>query len=157
MSPPRLVVLSACETGLYDTSNNPDDFVGLPATFMQLGAAGVIATLWQVDDLATALLMAKVYDLHLGERLAPATALKRAQAWLREATKAELIAYGRAAAGKAKLDPAKLANLEAQLKSPTRSAGTRFDPLWNVLHKNAVQVAPTMRDREFDAEILRQH
>jgi CHAT domain len=59
---PRLVVLSACETGLYDTSNNPDDFVGLPATFMQLGAAGVIATLWQVDDLATALLMAKVYE-----------------------------------------------------------------------------------------------
>jgi CHAT domain-containing protein len=92
---PRLVALSACETGLYDTRNNPEEFVGLPATFLQLGAAGVVATLWQVDDLATALLMAKFYDLHLAEKLAPPTALKQAQAWLREATRNELIAFGK--------------------------------------------------------------
>ena len=67
---PRLVVLSACETGIYDIDRNPDEFVGLPATFMQLGAAGVLGTLWQVDDMATALLIAKFYDVHLrqGER-----------------------------------------------------------------------------------------
>lgn len=52
---PRLVELTACETGLYDINRNPDEFVGLPATFMQLGAGGVLNTLWQVDDLATAL------------------------------------------------------------------------------------------------------
>jgi tetratricopeptide (TPR) repeat protein len=38
---PRLVVLSACETGLYDSRQNADEFVGLPAAFMRLGSAGV--------------------------------------------------------------------------------------------------------------------
>jgi CHAT domain-containing protein len=56
---------------------------------MQLGAAGVVGTLWEVDDLATALFMAKFYDLHLDGGLPPATALKQAQAWLREATRAD--------------------------------------------------------------------
>ena len=31
---PRLVVLSACETGLYDITSSPDEFIGLPATFI---------------------------------------------------------------------------------------------------------------------------
>ena len=41
---------------IFTLDRNPDEFVGLPATFMQLGAAGVIGTLWQVDDRATALI-----------------------------------------------------------------------------------------------------
>ena len=69
---PRLVVLSACETGLYDIDRNPDEFVGLPGTFTALGAAGVLGTLWPVSDAATALLIAKFYDLHMGERTEPA-------------------------------------------------------------------------------------
>ena len=108
-------MLSACETGLYDTKRNPEEFVGLPATFMQLGAAGVLGTLWQVDDLATALLMAKFYEMHLGESLEPPTALGRAQAWLRQATKAELIAYVRTAATRAKVGTTALAELETML------------------------------------------
>jgi CHAT domain-containing protein len=96
---PRLVVLSACETGIYDVERNPDEFVGVPATFMQLGAAGVLGTLWQVDDLATALLVAKFYDLHLKRGERPAAVLRQAQTWLRSATRAELIAFAREAAG----------------------------------------------------------
>ena len=90
---PRLVVLSACETGLSEITNNPDEFIGLPGSFMTLGAAGVLGTLWPVSDAATALLMARFYELHIGERLRPATALHRAQSWLRQATNAELTAY----------------------------------------------------------------
>jgi len=101
---PRLVVLSACETGLYDGTRNPDEFVGLPSTFLQLGAAGVIGTLWQVDDVATALLMAKFYDLHLKDGVEPPTALIKAQRWLRKSTKPELIAYIKAAGSRAKID-----------------------------------------------------
>ena len=90
---PRLVVLSACETGLIEITNNPDEFIGLPGSFMGLGAAGVIGTLWPVNDAATALLIAKFYEAHIGERLSPSTALNRAQEWLRTATNAELITY----------------------------------------------------------------
>src|SRR5262245_20921377 len=134
---PRLVVLSACETGLYDTSRNVEEFVGLPATFMQLGAAGVLATLWQVDDLATSLLMAKFSDLHLGHGLAPPRALKVAQSWLRGATTAELVAYAKSAAGKARLDPAKLADLDAALGLQRHAKSARFVATWNSLHKRS--------------------
>jgi CHAT domain-containing protein len=85
---PRLVVLSACETGLYDIDRNPDEFIGLPGTFTALGAAGVLGTLWPVSDAATALLMAKFYELHMGSKLAPPAALRQAQSWLRQATNA---------------------------------------------------------------------
>jgi CHAT domain-containing protein len=102
---PRLVVLSACETGLVDITSNPDEFIGLPGTFMALGAAGVIGTLWPVNDTATALLMARFYELHISERLPPASALSRAQAWLREATNTDLQAYVENAVVSARIAP----------------------------------------------------
>jgi CHAT domain-containing protein/tetratricopeptide (TPR) repeat protein len=138
-SKPRLVVLSACETGLYDTKRRPEEFLGLPTAFMQLGAAGVLSALWQVDDLATALLMAKFYDLHIDRKLSPATALREAQAWLRSATKAQLLEFGQSAAAKANLDPAKLASLQTSLKSRRRSS-TRGS-FWNMVGqlKNSIQ------------------
>jgi CHAT domain-containing protein len=37
---PRLVVLSACETGLYESDRTPDEFIGLPGAFMSVGAVG---------------------------------------------------------------------------------------------------------------------
>jgi CHAT domain-containing protein len=90
---PRLAVLSACETGLYDIAMTPNEFTGLPAAFLQLGAGGVLATLWPVSDLSTALLMAKFYDFHRGGGLAPAAALWKAQDWLRHASGQDLKGY----------------------------------------------------------------
>lgn len=90
---PRLVVLSACETGLSEITRNPDEFVGLPGTFMALGTAGVLGTLWPVSDIASALLIARFYELHMDKGLRPAAALHQAQAWLREATNVDLTAY----------------------------------------------------------------
>jgi hypothetical protein len=137
---PRLVVLSACETGLYDIARNPDEFVGLPATFMQAGAAGVLGSLWQVDDLATALLIARFYDLHLGSPggapaggLPPPTALRQAQAWLRDSTAAQLLTYAQMAAAKAKIDPTKLLELTGALTRGQRSASSRFAGIWKAL------------------------
>jgi CHAT domain-containing protein/Tfp pilus assembly protein PilF len=134
---PRLVVLSACETGLYDAARNADEFVGLPATFMQLGATGVLGTLWQVDDLATSLLMAKFYDLHMRDGLEPPTALRGAQAWLRDANKDELAAYARSSASAAKLDQSQLANLENALATSRRSVDSRFDAISQRLQARA--------------------
>jgi len=112
---PRLVVLSACETGLYDINRNPNEFIGLPGTFTALGAAGVLGTLWPVSDTASALLVAKFYELHLGNGLAPPTALRRAQLWLRQATSANLSAYAAGAVRQGRLDRRHLSEIEADL------------------------------------------
>ena len=122
---PRLVVLSACETGLYDITRNPEEFLGLPATFLQIGAAGVVSSLWPVDDLATALLVAKFYDLHMQEQLSPPKSLKAAQTWVRDATRSELLTYARDAAARAKLHPAQLAAFESNLTETRRTMRLR--------------------------------
>ena len=114
---PRLVVLSACETGLYDIRSNPDEFVGLPGTFIALGAVGVLGTLWPVSDAATALLIARFYELHLGGGLSPPTALRRAQAWLREASSEDLASYARVAAARGRLERRRLADIERDLSA----------------------------------------
>jgi CHAT domain-containing protein len=149
LSRPRLVVLSACETGLYDATWNPDEFVGFPATFMQLGAAGVLSALWRVDDLATALLMAKFYNLHLHEKLPPATALKQAQSWMRTATRAELADFSRIQAAKAKLDSSKLAKLDSKLKSHGLLTGPRSSAFRTMLPDGAVGLSQNSHSHPF--------
>jgi CHAT domain-containing protein len=86
----RLVTLSACETGISDIRQSPDEYVGLPAGFLQAGAAGVVSSLWSVNDLSTALLMIRFYENHLKDKQPPAQALRQAQLWLRDVTNAEL-------------------------------------------------------------------
>jgi len=93
----RLLVLSACETGLIDSSFAPDEVLGLAAGFLQAGAAGVIASLWAIDDQATYLLMSRFAQLYLDPQRnrSPARALAEAQRWLREeATNKVLMTYG---------------------------------------------------------------
>ena len=84
----RLAVLSACETGIVD-ARHPDEVVAMPAAFMQAGFAGVVASLWRVDDASTAMLMARFYELWRAEQLPPAVALQRAQIWLRDTSNKE--------------------------------------------------------------------
>jgi len=78
----KLVVLSACQTGLHGV-DLPDEVVGLPASWLQAGAATVVASLWPVSDRATLALMTKFYEICLVDRLEPRTALWLAQRWLR--------------------------------------------------------------------------
>jgi CHAT domain-containing protein len=93
----RLVMLSACETGLTEFRTSPDEYVGLPAGFVLAGAPGVISALWKVDDAATFLLMTAFYREHLGrERANPAAALGAAQRWLRGLTARRIQALGEA-------------------------------------------------------------
>jgi CHAT domain-containing protein len=101
--PPRLVVLSACQTAVHEFQNTPDEVIGLPAGFMRSGVPGVLACLWNVDDLSTALLMARFYELHLqGDPegpLPPVRALRLAQRWLRDIKAGELLPVFPRAAG----------------------------------------------------------
>ena len=83
-------MLSACQTGITEFARVPDEAIGLPAGFLLAGVPGVVATLWPVDDVSTALLMAEFYRLLIAERLAPARALRRARVHLRDSTPAQL-------------------------------------------------------------------
>ena len=73
-----LVVLSACQTGLGKEIKG-EGLVGLTRGFMYAGAPRVVASLWQVDDLATAELMKRFYRGMLKDGLRPAAALRAAQ------------------------------------------------------------------------------
>jgi CHAT domain-containing protein len=76
--PAELVVLSGCETGLGREIKG-EGFIGLTRGFMYAGAARVAASLWQVDDAATAALMSRFYQAMLRDKLPPADALRVAQ------------------------------------------------------------------------------
>ncbi|GIF77862.1 CHAT domain-containing protein [Asanoa siamensis] len=87
----RLAVLSACQTNLSGSAM-PNEAVGLPSALIQLGFAGVIATAWAVDDLATTYLMTVFYHAWCQEGREPVVALNLAQQWLRGARHADLLA-----------------------------------------------------------------
>ncbi|MBO3463477.1 CHAT domain-containing protein [Aetokthonos hydrillicola Thurmond2011] len=87
----RLVVLSACETGLIDFNNNSDEYIGLPSGFLYAGSSSVVSSLWTVDDMSTAYLMIKFLQnlkaaFDGGEDVSVAVALNQAQHWLRNIT-----------------------------------------------------------------------
>jgi CHAT domain-containing protein len=81
----HLVVLSACQTALASgaLADVPpgDDWVGLVQAFLQAGARAVVASLWPVEDRATADLMVRFHK-RLAAGAAPATALAEAQRYL---------------------------------------------------------------------------
>jgi CHAT domain-containing protein/tetratricopeptide (TPR) repeat protein len=73
-----LAVLSACETGLGEVAGGEGVF-GLQRAFHLAGCKNVVASLWQVDDEATAALMGLFYHQLWQENLPPLEALRRAQ------------------------------------------------------------------------------
>ena len=82
LSKTSLVVLSGCETQLGAQSEG-DDVIGLNRAFLYAGAASVVASLWTVDDRATALLMRSFYT-HIKRGLSKVEALRAAQSETRE-------------------------------------------------------------------------
>jgi len=73
----NLVVLSACESQLGDLSRG-DELVGMTRAFIYAGTPTVIASLWTVEDQATAQLMEHFYT-HLRAGMGKAAALRQAQ------------------------------------------------------------------------------
>ena len=72
----RLVVLSACETGLGKLSRG-DELIGLQRAFLYAGTPAVVTTLWKVDDRASYELIRAFYARL--ESAGPVEALRQAQ------------------------------------------------------------------------------
>jgi CHAT domain-containing protein len=83
--PVDLVVLSACRTGIGKQVRG-EGLIGLTRGFMYAGSPRVVASLWRVDDEATAELMKRFYRHMLGRnKLSAAAALRRAKIEMIEA------------------------------------------------------------------------
>ena len=77
-----LVVLSGCRTALGKEMRG-EGLIGLTRGFFYAGARRVVASLWPVEDLATAALMRRFYRAMWTAGLPPAAALRQAQLEIR--------------------------------------------------------------------------
>lgn len=122
----ELVVLSACRTARGPLESG-EGFVALTWGFLYAGADAVVASLWKVDDTATALLMTRLYENLLGafderrgwsgryfepgKEMPKAAALHEAKHWLRN------------------LDDASARRHTANLYAASRRRGARWVPV----------------------------
>jgi CHAT domain-containing protein len=78
----NLVVLSACETALSKIYGG-DDLVGLSRGFIYAGTPSLLATLWEVDDHSTAILIEEFYKNWQKKGMSKPKALQQAQVALK--------------------------------------------------------------------------
>jgi CHAT domain-containing protein len=76
---PRLVTLSACDTAVMDAGGDGREVDGLAAALLDRGAGQVLASLWRVDDRATARFMQRFYAAYARQPGQAAAALQQAQ------------------------------------------------------------------------------
>lgn len=74
----QLVVLSACETALGQQLKG-EGTMGLSRSFLSAGAGGIVASLWAVDDAATATFMRAFYEGYLNRAMLPSAAIAHAR------------------------------------------------------------------------------
>ena len=77
------MVLSACQTGLGKEIRG-EGTMGLTRAFLYAGVPRVIVSLWNVNDRATAGLMATLYERMMRQGKTPTAALRDAQNALRK-------------------------------------------------------------------------
>ena len=82
-APVLLVVLSACQTALGENVRG-EGIMGMTRGFMHAGASSVVASLWEVDDRATAELMKLFYTNMLQHGMKTGEALRAAQNSIRQ-------------------------------------------------------------------------
>ncbi len=71
-----LVVLSACQTALGKDVRG-EGLIGLSRGFLYAGSTRIIASLWKVDDFATAEFMKRFYQNHLQKQMSASKALQQ--------------------------------------------------------------------------------
>lgn len=71
----------------------PDEVFSIGTVMLAAGGHCAIASLWPVDDAATAILMTRMYEEMFEGGLRPPEALRSAQLWLRDLTFEEEAAF----------------------------------------------------------------
>lgn len=85
----RLIIVSACQSAVADTVATPEESFSIITALLGSGCSCVIASLWPVSDISTAILMTRLYEnLGAGE-ISPSAALRAAALWLRDLTEPE--------------------------------------------------------------------
>jgi hypothetical protein len=91
--PPQLdlITLAGCETGLPKITARVSDYKGFAEDLLsRCGVSAVVSALWPVQQVSTVLLICQFHKCWLlGD--APATALRKAQLWLRALTREQVI------------------------------------------------------------------
>ena len=124
----RLVILSACETGLL-SSQLTDECIGLATGFLAVGSLSVLSTLWCVDDFATAWLTIRFYD-EFRQDGDVVKAVYRAQQWLRQVSVADFLIWCR---DSLKMSATDLDELEFQLEDYNQTAPFESRRHWSSL------------------------
>ncbi len=107
----RLLILSACKTGLVETRPT-DDYVGLASAFFFAGTRTVVGSLWEAEQFSAALLMIRLY-YELPRHTSVVMALRAAQDWLRTISREGVLTWLR---DELELDEGELKKCEKELK-----------------------------------------
>ncbi|MGL4503115.1 MAG: CHAT domain-containing protein, partial [Planktothrix sp.] len=107
----RLLILSACKTGLVETPPT-DDYVGLASAFFFAGTRTVVGSLWEAEEFSAALLMIRLYQ-ELPRHFSVVMALQAAQYWLRTISRDGVLTWLR---DQLKLEDSELKKCEKELK-----------------------------------------
>ncbi len=94
-----VVAAAACSSGASDLAIAPDEAMNLASAFLNAGAIGVLTSLWQIADRATALLLRQFYVNTQTALMDPADALRSAALWLRSCDAAEASHHARQISG----------------------------------------------------------
>jgi tetratricopeptide (TPR) repeat protein len=89
LSATKLVVLSACESGLGEVKLG-ESVHGLRHAFLQTGAKSLIVSLWAVSDISTAILMGQFYHYYLEKKKPVGEALELAKRYVCNLTVGEM-------------------------------------------------------------------
>src|SRR5205807_7624150 len=92
----QLLTLSACNTGIGDSTANGKEVEGFGVLAQRKGAKGVIASLWPVADMSTSVLMREFYRIREATNgMTKSEALQEAQLELLRGTASSQTGSGR--------------------------------------------------------------